>query len=342
MDYLYSFHLFDEREFRERFLPAAQGDEPIVREFLEAADASGPHWTALHKLFDELRTPVPGQPPGIEHPETELVLVDGPSVQRKLLPAFAQLVTHLRPAFCVKGVGFTHIDRDEFPKLARHLRSPGLLLLDADRNPLPGVPAHLPEQVADHCLDGRSTGAYLPRDDVRAFLKDFRAEMPRLKRSFEQRGLPAEPAITVMLAAIVDAKLRELALLEACQALVTDDHMPRDHRLSFEQPRTLPLAVLREAGKLFGREVPLSSAAESSPEEAPPSEAVPYSPARSYELGQRVAHKAFGTGEVTQVLDSRRLVVRFDDQERTLAQGMQLRRADSNGGDGETEGDPAP
>jgi len=108
----FTFHLIDEREFRDRFLPAVQGDEAIVREMLEAANASGPVWTALHKLFDETR---------VEWLKA-VEIGDGEAIQRTLFAAFARLVSHLRPAYCVQDFGLSSLNPTTFPKLAELIR----------------------------------------------------------------------------------------------------------------------------------------------------------------------------------------------------------------------------
>ena len=85
-DYEYTLHPFEEREFRDRFLPAVQGDEPIVRELLDAADASGPSWTALHKMFDEAKQSLmisldEGDPDGEGGPVSRLDLLEDDSTE---------------------------------------------------------------------------------------------------------------------------------------------------------------------------------------------------------------------------------------------------------------------
>lgn len=315
----FSFHLIEEREFRERFLPAVQGNEPIVREILEACDASGPSWTALHKLFDETR--VAWQ----RAVETD----DGEQAQRSLFAAFARVVAHLRPAFVVKGFSFASLDAVA-PDLTRRIQSPGALLRDAQGEVLPGVSANLPARVPARCLPGRSGGGYIPTEEVRPFVDAFRAAMPRI---VDALGPAAEPGLTVLLSALVEAKLHGCALLEASDALVGDTHLPRDHRLSFERPGDLPPAVRREVAKLYGREEPPPRPAEPPPPPKVEPEVVTYTPRGTYSVGQRLQHKAFGTGEVVQVLDSRRLKVRFADDEKTLVQGLPA----GNGSDGSDE-----
>lgn len=302
----YTFHLIEEREFRERFLPAVQGAEPIVRELLDACDASGPSWTALHKLFDETR--VTWQ----RAVETE----DGEQAQRSLFAAFARVVAHLRPAFIVRGFSLASLDAVA-PDLMRRVQSPGVLLRDANGEVLQGVPPALPGRVPARCVSGRSGGGFVPAEEVRPFVDALRAAMPRI---VDALGPAAEPGLTVLLSALVEAKLQGCALLEACEALVGDTHLPRDHKLTFERPGDLPPAVRREVAKLYGRDEPPPP--EPPPPPKKPAEAVAYTPRGSYEVGQRLQHKAFGTGEVVQVLDSRRLKVRFDDDEKTLVQGL--------------------
>lgn len=307
-DHEFSYHLIEEREFRERFLPAVQGNEPIVREILDACDASGPSWTALHKLFDETRVTW----------QRAVESDDGEQAQRSLFPAFARVVAHLRPAFVVRGFGLSALE-PAAPDLARRVQSPGLLLRDADGQVLPGVTATLPGRVPARCLPGRSGGGFIPRDEVRPFLDAFRAALPRL---VDALGPAAEPGLTVLLSALVEAKLQECALLEASEALVGDTHLPRNHKLAFERPADLPPAVRREVARAFGRDEPPPPQEEPAPAPAPAPEVVAYTPRGSYNVGQRLQHKAFGTGEVVQVLDSRRLKVRFSDDEKTLVQGL--------------------
>lgn len=322
----FSFHLIEEREFRERFLPAVQGNEPIVREILDACDASGPSWTALHKLFDETR--VTWQ----RAVETD----DGEGAQRSLFAAFARVVAHLRPAFLVRGFSLASLDAVA-PDLTRRVQSPGALLRDANGEVLPGVSANLPARVPARCLPGRSGGGFIPADEVRPFVDALRAAMPRI---VDALGPSAEPGLTVLLSALVEAKLQGCALLEASEALVGDTHLPRDHKLSFERPGDLPPAVRREVARLYGRDEPPPA----EPEPAPAPKAAPavvaYTPRGSYSVGQRLQHKAFGTGEVVQVLDSRRLKVRFDDDEKTLVQGLPgASGAANNGGDDGRQGE---
>ncbi len=315
----FSYHLIEEREFRERFLPAVQGNEPIVREILDACDASGPSWTALHKLFDETR--VTWQ----RAVETD----DGEQAQRSLFAAFARVVAHLRPAFVVRGFSLASLDAVA-PDLTRRVQSPGALLRDASGEVLPGVSANLPGRVPARCLSGRSGGGFIPTDEVRPFVDALRTAMPRI---VDALGPAAEPGLTVLLSALVEAKLHGCALLEASEALVGDTHLPRNHKLSFDRPGDLPPAVRREVAKLYGRDEPPPAP---EPEPAPPAapaEVVAYTPRGTYEVGQRLQHKAFGTGEVVQVLDSRRLKVRFSDDEKTLVQGLPGAGSAGNGGD---------
>lgn len=322
-----TFHLVDERDFRERFLPgiatSARPDqdreavdkerEALVREILDACDASGPSWTALHKLFDETRAG------WLRLSE----LQDGDQAQRVLFAGYARVVTHLRPAFSVRGFGLSTLDRVA-PDLARRVRSPGLLLRDGvkpDGAPLPFVPPGLPGRVPARAVPGgRSGGGFIPRDEVRPFLDAFRAALPQLVQSLGGTG---EAGLTTLLSVLVEAKVQGYAVLEAVDALAGDTHVPKDHRLGFEKPGTLPPAVVREVGKLYGRRESAPAPAPAA-SEAPKSagEVLTYSPKGNYEVGQRLQHKAFGTGEVTQVLDSRRLKVRFPDEERTLIQGL--------------------
>lgn len=310
----FSFHLFDEREFKERFLPAVQGQEPIVRELLEAADASGPSWTALHKLFDETR---------VEWGKA-IAAGDGEHVQRVLFSAFAQFLGHLRPVYVVRGFGLSTIDQGSFGDLLGRVRSCGQLLLDDEGRPLPDVPETLPPRVPARAAGlGRSGGGYLPKGEVRPFLDAFREALPRLATQMSVKGEPAESGLTVLLSALVEAKLHGSALIEATDALIGDVHLPKEHRLSFAAPDGLPPAVVREVGKLFGKEH------RSAPPPPPPParleapvETVPYSPKGTYQVGQRLAHKSFGTGEVTEILDSRRLKAVFQGDEKTLVMGL--------------------
>lgn len=324
-----TFHLVDERDFRERFLPGVvtsalpeqdreavdKEREALVREILDACDASGPSWTALHKLFDETRAG------WLRLAE----LQDGDQAQRVLFAGYARVVAHLRPAFAVRGFGLSTLDRVA-PDLARRIRSPGLLLRDGvkpDGAPLPFVPAGLPGRVPARAVPGgRSGGGFIPRDEVRPFLDALRAALPQLVQSLGSTG---EAGLTTLLSVVVEAKVQGYAVLEAVDALAGDTHVPKDHRLGFDKPGTLPPAVVREVGKLYGRRDSAPVAAEPAPTaEASRSagEVLTYSPKGSYEVGQRLQHKSFGMGEVTQVLDSRRLKVRFPDEERTLIQGL--------------------
>jgi hypothetical protein len=305
----FSYHLIEEREFRERYLPGVQGNEPIVREILDACDASGPSWTALHKLFDETRVA------WTRAVETE----DGEQTQRALFAGFARVVAHLRPAYLVRGFSLASLE-PVAPDLYRRVQSPGLLLRDVEGRALEGVPTNLPARVPARCFAGRSGGGFIPKEEVRPFLDAFRAVLPRI---VEALGPAAEPGLTVLLSALVEAKLQEHALLEASDALVGDTHLPRDHRLTFEHAGDLPPACRREVARLYGREEP--PPAEPEPEPPPRREeaqVVAYTPRGTYSLGQRLQHKAFGTGEVVQILDSRRLKVRFSDDEKTLVQGL--------------------
>jgi hypothetical protein len=307
-DHEFSFHLVEEREFRERYLPAVQGNEPIVREILDACDASGPSWTALHKLFDETRVTW----------QRAVEVDDGEQAQRSLFAGFARVVTHLRPTYLVRGFSFASLDAVA-PELTKRIQSPGVLLRDGAGQVLTGIPATLPGRVPARCLSGRSGGGFIPREDVRPFLDAFRAAMPKI---VDKLGPSAEPGLTVLLSALVEAKLHDTALLEGSDVLVGDTHVPRDHKLSFDRPGDLPPAVRREVAKLYGRDEPPP------PVEAPPppkkkeADVVAYTPRGTYKEGQRLEHKSFGTGEVVQVLDSRRLKVRFSDDEKTLIQGM--------------------
>ncbi|MCO5171075.1 MAG: hypothetical protein M9894_32525 [Planctomycetes bacterium] len=307
-DHEFSYHLIEEREFRERFLPAVQGNEPIVREILDACDASGPSWTALHKLFDETRVTW----------QRAVESDDGEQAQRSLFAAFARVVAHLRPAFVVRGFGLASLDAVA-PELGRHVQSPGVLLRDPEGQVLAGVSAALPDRVPARCLPGRSGGGYIPRDEVRPCLDAFRAALPRL---VDTLGPAAEPGLTVLLSALVEAKLHESALLEASDALAGDTHLPRDHKLAFERPGDLPPAVRREVARAYGRDEPPPPQEEPPPPPKAEPQVVAYTPRGTYNVGQRLQHKAFGTGEVVQVLDSRRLKVRFSDDEKTLVQGL--------------------
>lgn len=322
-DHEYSFHPFDEREFRERFLPAIHGEagagnEDIVRELLDAADASGPSWTSLHKMFDETRVT------WVQAVEA----TDGDGVQRTIFPAFARLLSHLRPAYTVRGFGLSSIDRSEFPQLTAFVKSPGTLLVDASGRPLSGLSQSLPARVPGTCLPGRSGGGVILKDDLRPFLKALRADLPRLAKWLQEQGLPAEPGLTMLLAAVVQAKLQGRALFEASDSLLADPHLPKTHKLTFEKEQDLAPAVVREVAKVFGREVAPSQPELEPVKPAGKQEAVSYSPKGTYKVGQHLTHKAFGTGEVTRILDSRRLKVRFEDEEKTLAQGLAAAGAD--------------
>lgn len=322
-DPVYTLHVCDEREFRHRFLPAltGEGDEAIVRELLDAANAAGPSWTALHKTFDETR------PLWNKAIETQ----DGAALQTSGFGAFARLQGHLRPAYAIRRAGLSHIDRAAFPELASYLRSPGVLLLDEAGEPLPGIPANIPSRVPGRCQGtGRSGGAVVLAKDVRPFLKALRGDLPRLAEAFGRLGLPAEEALTVILAATVEAKLRDAALFEACDALANDVHIPEGHLIHFpEHKEAIPLAVRREAARVFGHEV-------EAPPEPPRTESqrlrLAYSPQKVYRVGDEIEHKSFGAGEVTRVLDSRRLKVSFAGNERTLVQGLKAAASASDVG----------
>jgi len=309
----YSLHIFDEREFRHRFLPALQGDEAIVRELLEAANAAGPSWTALHKMFDETRPLW----------EQAMEAQDGHAAQRTGFAGFARLQAHLRPAYVITGAGLTHIERGAFPELCSYIKSPGVLLMEGD-SALPQVPANLPSRVPGRCQTTPSGGGVVLKEDVRPFLQALRGDLPRLAESFSRQGLPAEQAITLILAAAVEAKLKGSALFEAVDCFVEDTHLPADHQLTWERQEQLPTAIRREAGRVFGREVVSERLQQMLEEEVPrrPASAVPYSPQSSYSVGQKIEHKNFGEGEVTRVLDSRRLKVRFAEEEKVLVQGL--------------------
>lgn len=309
-DYEYSLHPFEEREFRERFLPAVQGDEPIVRELLDAANAAGPSWTALHKMFDETRVS------WLQAVENE----DGGAALRTIFPSFARLLSHLRPVHIVKGFSLSAIDRHEFPDLIKFINSAGVLLCDEAGETLPGIPSLLPSRVPIRCLPGRSGGGVILKKDVRPCLEQFRKDMPRLAEWATAQGKPAEPGITIILAALVRAKLKGSAVIEGADVLAGDIHVPKTHRLTFDKPQNLAPAVVREAAKLFGREIPIPKAPEPEPE--PVRETVQYTPQGSYELGQQLQHKSFGQGRVIAILDSRRLRVQFAEIEKILIQGL--------------------
>lgn len=308
----FSFHPFDEREFRDRFFPALLGDEPIVRELLDAADASGPSWTALHKLFDDSRVAY------VNAVEKR----DGDAIRQTAFAAFAQFVAHLRPAYVGRGAGLSSIDRHAFPELAKYLRSPAALLA-RDGAPLEGVPADLGALVPATEPAGRSASVVVLADEVRPCVDALRAALPKLVPWLQERGLPAEELLAVALSALVEAKLQGRALIEARDVLVGDDHLPNGHRCSFEAPETLPPATVREIARTFGREPEPPPAAKPEPALAPaePS-SVRYTPQGQYEVGQRLEHKAFGEGEVVRILDSRRVRAVFGGEEKTLVQGL--------------------
>ncbi|RMG08299.1 MAG: hypothetical protein D6731_22075 [Planctomycetota bacterium] len=324
----FTLHPFEEREFRDRFFPALYGNggegvEEIVRELLDAADAAGPSWTALHKLFDETRTAFK------QAVETE----DGGAAARTAFSAFPRFLAHLRPFFSVKGFGLTSIDRRAFPELTRFIRSAGELLLDADGRPLAGIGPLLPTRVPPRCLPGRSGGGVVFKEDVRPMLDRLRQDLPRLAEWARSHGLPAEEGVTTLLAALVHAKVEGTGLFEASDVLIEDSHFDKGHRLRFDPQgavspsfsRYFPFAVRAEAARAFGREL-----APPEPEPQPVSEPVapvPYTPQGTYEVGQRLHHKAFGDGEVVAILDSRRLKVQFAEEEKTLVQGLSLGRA---------------
>ncbi len=331
-EHAYSYHLFfADREFRSRFLPAVRGSEDLVRELLDAADASGPSWTALHKLFDDTRV-------AWEQAAREL---DGEATQRSLIAAFGQFVAHLRPAFVSRAAGFSHIDPAAFPELAPYLKSPAVLLRDEEGRALEGVPSGLPDQVPARCLEGRSGGVVILQDDVRPCVDAFREVLPRLAQWLTERGHDAAETLTVLLAALVEAKIKEASLLEASDVLEGDAHLPKEHALSWAKPETLPPAVVREVAKLLGHEAPLPEPKPQSAPAEPEPEVVAYTPQGNYEVGQRLQHKAFGTGEVTRILDSRRLQARFEGEEKVLVQGLVPRQraaaAESNGAESSEE-----
>jgi hypothetical protein len=333
----HSYHPFDQREFCGRFLPAIQGEEPIVRELLDAANASGPKWTALHNMFDETRKTF------LEAVETD----DGGAAQRTIFPAFCRLLSHLRPVYLVKGFSFSSIDRREFPELMAFVKSPGELMLDDGGNPLPGITALMPTRVPNKCLSGRSGGGVVLKDDVRPMIDQLRIDMPRLAKWADERGLPAEGGLTIMLAALVRAKLKGCALIEGSNVLEGDTHLDKSHRLSYETPTALAPAVVREVGKVFGRTPPPAKAPEPEPEPEP-EQAVKYTPQGTYEIGQLLQHARFGSGEVIEILDSRHLTVQFADQAKTLIQGLVRAQAsdddddesDVDAGSGEEQAEP--
>jgi len=334
-----SYHLIDERDFRERFFPAVgmqpgPGDdrevvekarEAVVREILDACDASGPSWTALHKVFDETRVG------WLRAAEVE----DGEQVQRGLMAAYARVVAHLRPSFCVRGFSFTTLDRVA-SEAARKVRSPGLLLREPGGGLLPTVPERLAGRVPARILaGGKSGGGYIPKDEVRPFLDAFRASLPAAAKALGPSG---EAGLATLLSALVEAKLKGYGVLEAVDAIAGDIHLPKDHRLAFDRPGTLLAACTREVAKLYGRTeepTPIKPPAAAAPR---PAGAVAYSPRSTYEVGQRLNHKNFGTGEVIEVLDSRRLKVKFSDDEKTLVQGLQTGGASAP----ESAASPAP
>lgn len=308
----YSYHLFEGREFRERFLIAVQGDEAIGKELLEAAGAAGAAWTALNKLLTETRTE------WVRARET----FDGELLQRTLFGSFARLLTHLRPAYCVTGAGLSSIDPQAFPELAALMSSPGRLLAGDDGQPLEGVPAGLGERVPARAQPRRGSGVYIPAEKLREFLTAFRAAMPRLKEHFGER---AEQILTVILVALVEAKIKGTALIEASGVLAEDTFLEKDHVLTYEHKGEFLAASVREVARLFGKELPKAKAKAQAAEPAPaqPAPVSAYSPRGSYALGQRLKHPSFGEGEVVRILDSQRLCVRFSDGvEKTLVQGL--------------------
>ena len=306
----FSFHLIEEREFRQRFLPAVQGNEDIVREMLDAAGAEGPVWTALHKLFDETR---------VEWLKA-VEAGDGEAVQRTLFAGFARLIAHIRPAYCVQGFGLSLINPTTFPEIGQRIRSPGQLLLDAEGRPLEGVSETIAQRVPPRCLPGRSGGVFVPAAEVRDFLAAVRGSLPRLADELPRQSLPAEAGLTVLLSALVEAKLQGRAVLEASDALLDDQHLPKDHKLSFEAPEDLPPAVVREVGKVLGKEP--EPEPEPKPEPKPERPVLEYSPQGRFEVGQRLRHKNFGEGVVIEILDSRRLKASFKGEEKILIQGL--------------------
>ncbi|MGE0707610.1 MAG: hypothetical protein AB7N76_08080 [Planctomycetota bacterium] len=329
--HFYSLHIFDEREFRYRFLPALQGEEPIVRELLEAANASGPSWTALHKMFDETR------PLWLQAMEAQ----DGAAAQRTGFASFARLQGHLRPAYVLRDVSLSHIDRASFPELTSFVKSPGVLLVNEEGEPLAGIPANMPSRIPGRCQGTRSGGGVVLKEDVRTFLQALRGDLPRLADHFSRQGLPAEEAVTLLLAVAVQAKLKGAAIFEAVDALTEDTFLPNDHQLTFAQADgRVPLAVRREAGRVFGKTLAAPAPAPAAPARAAAAPA-DYSPQQSYSVGQRIKHKSFGEGEVTRVLDSRRLQVRFASEEKTLVQGLSARIAqvpsDGDGADSDSD-----
>lgn len=303
-----TFHPFDERELRERFAVAANGDDDLVRELLDAAEVGGPSWTALKKAFDEA---------GAAWTKAREA-ADPVPLEQTVLPTFARWLTYLRPAYCVRGFSTADLTR-LVPSLGARLRGPDALLRGPDGVALPGLAPGVAERTSARPGRTRSVGAYVPKDEVRSFLDAFRAALPELKDALGPQG---ERPLAVLLSALVEAKLSGQALLEACDALSGDGFLPKDHRLGQEEAG-LPPAVVREVAKLYGRDaserLPKVAPAPAAP---PRPQVLPYSPRSTFEVGQRLAHKAFGTGEVTQVLDSRRLKVRFPDEERTLVQGL--------------------
>jgi len=307
----YSYHLFEAREFRERFLISVQGDEAIGKELLEAAGAAGAAWTALNKLMIETRTE------WVRAREA----FDGELLQRTLFGSFARLIAHLRPAYCVDGAGLSTIDPQAFPELAALMLSPGKLLQDEQGHALEGVPPGLGDRVPARAQPRRGSGVYIPANKLRAFLEAFRAAMPRLK---EHWGEKAEEALTVILVALVEAKIKGTGLLEASGVLAEDQFLDKDHQLTYEHRDDFLTASVREVARLFGKEVKRAAPAPKAKAEAPvePQPVLDYSPRGSYNLGERLRHKSFGEGEVVQILDSQRLTVRFDGGEKTLVQGL--------------------
>ncbi|MCA8925797.1 MAG: hypothetical protein KDD82_28570 [Planctomycetes bacterium] len=309
----YSYHLFEAREFRERFLLAVQGDEAIGKELLEAAGAAGAAWTALNKLMIETRTEWVRAREGF----------DGELLQRTLFGSFARLIAHLRPAYCVNGAGLSTIDPQAFPELAALMSSPGRLLDDEAGQPLEGVPHGLGDRVPARAQPRRGSGVYIPAERLRAFLDAFRAAMPRLK---DHLGPQAEEALTVILVALVEAKIKGTALIEAAGVLAEDQFLEKDHCLTFAERSEFLAASVREVARLFGKDVaqpkPAAKAAAPAPAKEPQPVSV-YSPRGSYALGERLRHASFGEGEVVQILDSQRMHVRFDaGTEKTLVQGL--------------------
>lgn len=110
------------------------------------------------------------------------------------------------------------------------------------------------------------------------------------------------------------------AMLRDRFGIAPDDDVPTP--AAAVEPRAVPLERRQLPAFLRWREGPAAPTKAPAPAPVPPAEPRPYRMTDTYAWGDRVTHHAFGSGQVSRVVDSNRIQVLFADGYRTLFHGQ--------------------